>query len=414
MQTTVLKNVNLLDGTSPAVPNSTVVVSGERISEVRAGQSGFDSFKDARVVDLAGRSLLPGLATTHFHSTYSNLGSIVAPFGLDRPMAYQTLLAARNLAFALDWGYTSVVSAAAAHDIDASLAQAIKDGVIEGPRLIPGSRELSSTGHANDASMNPWWWGISAQGAARIVDGPDQVLHAVRDEIKRGARIIKLYITGGHGVASPRDQLEMSREEVAVAVEAAHARGVPVRAHVANKPAILMAVELGIDVIDHADGMDEECFAAFVENGTFVVPSIRFPEVMLSMYLAKDPNSSKRFRADLDTHYEAVARANEAGVCLTLGDDYGALGLPHGSYSEEFRSYTKNVGVSSLDVIKWATVNGAAMMKRSTDLGTIEEGKIADLIVVDGDPSADVSVLADAIPACVMKGGEIVRGELAG
>jgi imidazolonepropionase-like amidohydrolase len=412
MARTIFQNANLLDGENPPVAGATVVVTGDRIAGVHPAGPDVSIGEDDLVVDLAGRSLLPGLITTHFHSTYSDLGSIPAPFGLDRPVPYQALLAARNLATALRCGYTGAVSAAAAHQIDASMAQAIDDGVIEGPRLVPGSRELSSTGHSNDGG--PWWWQVEAPGATRLVDGSDAVRLAVRDEIKRGAQVIKLYVTGGHGVASPRDQMEMTRDEVATAIDTAHSRGALVRAHIANKRAILMAVELGMDIIDHADGMDEECIAALVENGTFVVPSIRLPEVFLAHLERTDPDAAKAMRADLEESYEAIARADEAGVLLTVGDDYGALGLPHGAYADELLSYTNNVGIPALRVLRWATKHGAAMMRRSHDLGTVEEGKLADLVVVDGDPSADISALSPANIVCVLKSGQPVSGTLPG
>ena len=414
MTRTIIQNANLIDGDNPAAAGATVVVGGDRIAGVHPRGADVHIGPEDVVVDLGGRSLLPGLITTHFHSTYSDLGSIPAPFGLDRPVAYQALLAARNLATALHCGYTGAVSAAAAHEIDSSMAQAIEDGVIEGPRLIPGSRELSSTGHSNDGAMNPWWWKVEAPGATRLVDGCDAVRFAVRDEIKRGARVIKLYVTGGHGVASPRTQMEMTRDEVATAIETAHARGVMVRGHIANKAAILMAVELGMDIIDHADGMDEECFAAFVDNGTFVVPSIRLPEVFLAHLEGTDPDAAKAMRADLEPSYQAIARADEAGVLLTVGDDYGALGLPHGAYADELASYTNNVGIPPLGVIRWATRHGAAMMRRSDDLGSVAEGKLADLVVVDGDPSTDISALARPNIVCVIKGGTVASGALPG
>ena len=169
-----------------------------------------------------------------------------------------------------------------------------------------------------------------------------------------------------------------------------------------------------MDIVDHADGMDEECFAAFVEDGTFVVPSIRLPEVFLAHLEGTDPDAAKAMRADLEQSYHAIARAHEAGVLLTVGDDYGALGLPHGAYADELVSYTRNVGIPALGVIHWATRNGAAMMGRADDLGSVEEGKLADLVVVDGDPAADISALAPAHIVCVLKGGRVASGALPG
>lgn len=248
----IFTNANLLDGEHAARPDSTVVVDGERIASVATGRA--DARSGDRVVDLAGRTLMPGMITCHFHSTYHELGAAPAPLGLDKPPAYLALRAARNLETALRCGFTGAVSAGAAHDIDAAMKQAIADGLLCGPRFLAGSRDLSTTGHANDST--PWYWQLHSEAAIRLCDGPDEFRRGVRDEIKRGADIIKLFVTGGHGTTAPKDAPEMTGAELHAAVEAAHDRGRRIRGHIVNKRAILMAIEAGIDVIDHADDMD--------------------------------------------------------------------------------------------------------------------------------------------------------------
>src|SRR5688572_12226892 len=166
----VLTNATVLDGVSPAAPDTTITIEGDRITAVEQGAPG-QPRPDDEVVDLAGRTLMPGMFTCHFHSTYHELGSTQSPFGFEHAPAYQTLLAARNLGTALRHGYTSVVSAGAANDIDPSLKRAIADGLIVGPRLVPGSRELSTTGHSNDTT--PWYWNAGAAGAVRLCDGAE-------------------------------------------------------------------------------------------------------------------------------------------------------------------------------------------------------------------------------------------------
>jgi imidazolonepropionase-like amidohydrolase len=401
----VLTNVNLLDGEHAARAGATVAIDGERIDELDTAPR-----PDDRVVDLRGRTVMPGMATCHFHSTYNNLGSRPAPFGLEDPPAYQAVLAARNLERALRCGFTSVVSAGAPHDIDASMKRAIDDGVIPGPRFMPGSRDVSTTGHAND--YVPAYWDLHAWGAIRRCDSPDEFRKAVRDEIKRGAEIIKLFVTGGHGVTAPKHQIEMTREELQAAVDAAHARGRLARAHVANKPAILMAVAAGIDVIDHGDELDTECIDAIVAAGVFLVPSIMLPRALLEQ-LGPSLGFTAAMRDDLEHMYKVLPEANAAGVKLLLGDDYGALGLPHGVYAAELAAYATDAGIPALDVIRWATQHGAELMGRGDHLGTVEAGKLADLLVVDGDPSTDLAILQEpAHLVAVLKGGELVAGNL--
>ena len=141
---------------------------------------------------------MPGMITCHYHSTYRELGAVPAPYGLEHAPAYQVLIAADNLRTALECGFTGAVGAGCSNDIDASMKRAIDDGLIPGPRFVPSGHELSTTGHANDG--NPWYWDLREWGAARCCDGPDEFRVAVRDEVKRGVEMVKLFVTGGHGV----------------------------------------------------------------------------------------------------------------------------------------------------------------------------------------------------------------------
>jgi imidazolonepropionase-like amidohydrolase len=186
-----------------------------------------------------------------------------------------------------------------------------------------------------------------------------------------------------------------------------------IRGHIANRDAIMMAVDLGIDVIDHGDGMDRECIEAIVAAGTFVVPSMFFLFTYAELMKGQSPALAQAIQDELDAALAVLPVAAEAGVKIVLGDDYGAAGFPHGIYGEELAFYVKVAGMAPLDVIRWATVNGAELMGRG-DLGTVATGKTADLLVVDGDPVADIAVLGDRdrIPA-IMKGGRFLKDELA-
>jgi imidazolonepropionase-like amidohydrolase len=404
----ILTNATVLDGENPAVTGRTVVIDGDRIQSVSATPPA--PAADDEVVDLGGRAVMPGMVTCHFHSTYHELGSTTAPYGNEYPPAYQALLSARNLMTALRWGYTGAVGAGGSNDIEPGVSRAIEDGVIPGPRFLPSSRELSTTGHSNDAS--PWYWDLHSTGAVRICDGAEEFRAGIRTEIKRGARVIKLFVTGGHGTTAPKSQTEMTRDELAAAIETAHSRGVLIRGHIVNKPAILMAIELGIDIVDHCDDMDDEVIAALVERGTFVVPSLHFPKYFLDRFGSGLGFAADAARADLEHMYDVLPKADAAGVKLLLGDDYGAIGFPHGSYGGELDLYVGEAHMAPLDVIRWATRNGAAVMGRSDDLGAVEAGKLADLLIVDGDPSADITALSRRQPAAVLKGGEVVAGSL--
>jgi imidazolonepropionase-like amidohydrolase len=410
MSRLVLIHATVIDGDRSTFGDAHVVVDGDRISEVGAGP--VVTRPDDRIIDLHGRTVMPGMVMCHFHATYHNLGSQPAPFGLEEPMALQAVRAVNSLELLVNSGFTSAVSAGAPFAIDASMKAAIDRGLITGPRLLPCSRDVSTTGHAGDRSY-PSHWQVGALGAIRPSDGPDEFRRSVRAEIKEGAEVIKMFVTGGHGTIGPREQLEMTREEMGAGIEAAHLRGAKVRGHIANKEAILMALDLGIDIIDHGDGMDDECIERIVEAGTPLVPSMLFPARLVESMGGSSLGFTDAMRADVDFMADALPKANAAGMRLVLGDDYGAIGFPHGLYADELAYYADEIGIATLDVIRWATKHGAELMGRGDELGTVTKGKLADLLVVDGDPLTDIAVLQDrANLLAILKGGQLVKDRL--
>lgn len=411
----VLRDATVLDADG-ARPDQVVVVDDRRITAVGPSSERPELIGDGpadRVVDLGGRTVMPGMVSSHFHATYHELGSKPAPFGLEEPPAVQAVRAAHNLQLALQCGFTGVVSAGAPFAIDAGMKAAIAEGLFPGPRVVAGSRDVSTTGHAGDKSF-PWYWDVGARGAIRRADGPDEFRRAVREEIKEGAEIIKMFVTGGHGTVAPAERTEMSRAELAAAVEAAHERGALVRGHIANRDAVHLALDVGVDVIDHGDGLDEAAIERMVELGTFLVPSQLFPVRFARAMGGGGLGFTADMEADVERSLAILPKANEAGVKLLCGDDYGAIALPHGRYADELEFYVKEAAISALDVLRWATRNGAELMGRGHELGSVRPGYLADLVVVDGDPLADIAVLQDqARVVAVLKGGTFVKDELA-
>jgi imidazolonepropionase-like amidohydrolase len=414
----VLLDATVLDADG-ARPHTTVIVEDRRIAEVRDGADAVTAPLPAgpedRAVDLAGRTVMPGLVSSHFHATYHELGSKAAPFGLEEPPALQAVRAAHHLQLLLQCGFTGAVSAGAPFAIDASMKAAIAEGLFLGPRLMTGSRDVSTTGHAGDKSF-PWYWDVGARGAINRSDGPDEFRRAVREEIKQGAEIIKMFVTGGHGTVAPSEQTEMSFAELSAGIEAAHERGALVRGHIANRDAIHLALDAGIDVVDHGDGLDEAAIERMAEAGTFLVPSQLFPARFAEM-MGRGGGGlgfTAAMAQDIERALAILPAANAAGVKLLCGDDYGAIGLPHGRYADELEFYVKEAGIPPLDVLRWATRHGAELMGRAHELGAVREGFLADLVVVDGDPLADIALLQDpARLLAVMKGGTPAKDELA-
>ena len=401
MSRTIFSGANVLDPGAPAGSRArervTVVVKDNKISSVGGS---VEPEPDDVFIDLDGRTLMPGLTTCHFHSTYRDVAGQVEPLGCEKPPVYLGLIAAEHLRGALHAGFTGVVSAGAIPaDIDAQCKMAIGDGLIEGPRMLAGSRGLDTVAASTD--LERWWWEIRNHGAQRLASGVDGFRDAVRDEVKRGAEIIKIFPTAGHagypGRPGTEGQMTLHADELRSVVDTAHQLGVKVRAHCVWKSAIRTCIESGVDVIDHGDQIDDELIELMVERGTYLVPSMFFVHVLLgeAAGMLGGTDSLEAARRDQGNMLEWLPRANAAGVKIVCGDDYGIITLPHGRYAEELAYYAKQVGIPSEDVLRWATVNGYELLGLGARAGRIEAGYLADLLVVDGDPALDLALLQD-------------------
>lgn len=412
MPRTLFENANLVDGLHPARPGVSVVVEGDRIIAVADGPVAV-RMPDDRVIDLAGASLMPGMATCHFHASYHEYSLEIFPLGIDKPPGYLILRAAGAVRSALMAGFTSIAGAGGGDDIDAQLKLAIDDGLIPGPRILAGSRDFTTRGGYVDLAN--WWWQLGNVGAGRVCNGPEELREAVREEMNRGAEIIKMYVTGGHGNVNTAVR-EFSRDELESLVRTVHERGRKVRAHCAWLPSILECLELGVDVIDHGDEVDRECIDRMAHANTFWAPSMVYLERLLALDELQGPETAALVEAserEFENLMRRVPEANEAGVKIVLGDDYGTVLLRHGTYADELAFYVKRVGIPPLDVIRWATVHGAELMGLGDELGRVEEGCLADLLVVDGDPSIDITTLTDSTNLkAILKGGVFVKDEL--
>jgi imidazolonepropionase-like amidohydrolase len=204
--------------------------------------------------------------------------------------------------------------------------------------------------------------------------------------------------------------MELTREELDAAIGAAHQRGAKVRAHIANRNAMVTALSLGIDVVDHGDGLDEECIELFLKTGAFLVPSMLYPHRIAEM---RPGAVADAIRAGEEQMLKILPVANKAGVKLLLGDDFGAVPLNHGDYAQELAYYVNFAGIPALDVLRWATRHGADLMGRSDELGAIRAGNLADFLVIDGNPLTDIKILQrqEQILA-IVKGGKFEKDNL--
>lgn len=407
----IFSGAHLLDGERAAQPGRSVVVEGARIVGV-GGPTDFAPRPGDRVIELGGATLMPGMVQAHWHGSYQGLDFDPPPVGLEKPPGYLMLLAARHARMALDRGFTSVIGAATGDALDAQLKMAIADGVLEGPRIVPCGRWLITTGDSNDLPTH-WWWDIRASGGQRYCDGADEFRKGVRREIHEGAEVVKIFMDGGHALLYGPDFVSMTDAELDAAVEATHHRGKLIRCHVTSAKGIQKCLRAGVDIFDHADRMDRRCIDGFVEAGSFVCPSLYLTRAIIArlhdLGQGNEP-AARALQADYDHMLEILPEAARAGVKLMIGDDWGTAMTPHGDYIKEFEVYVDEAGIDPLDVIRWATRHASECMRMGDDLGTIAPGKLADLIVVRGDPSRKISLLGDpANLLAIMKDGKFVK-----
>lgn len=433
-QRIVFRNVNLIDGEHPAQPDTSVAVSGDRIDAVGQAPSIHATEKDLEI-DLDGMSLMPGMVQSHFHSHFGAFGDgVTAPsLGLEAAPAYLSMLAASNAETALLCGFTGAVGSSNAHAIDVSLKEAILAGFVRGPRYLAGSRELVTTGEASDYDNNRnFFMHLGETGLTYKADGADAWRLATRTEAGRGCDVIKISAGPGHGSSPARDVMYLTTEELRACVDAAHNLGKRVRAHAPSRKSILECARAGVDIIDHADRIDAECIAAILDADCFVVPSklwsARFLELAeswdhdatplpITEGFPETPAAARAriaaVREDFEYTCQAMTDAARAGVKMVVGDDFGTPILPHGDYIAEFELYVKTLGMSPLEVIRWATVNGAKLMGLGDEAGMIAPGRLADLVIVQGDPLVDIGCLAkrDNLRG-ILLGGEWVKNTL--
>jgi imidazolonepropionase-like amidohydrolase len=404
----LLQNALVFDGHSPELlEGAEVVVTHGRIAEINPKATRSNT---ARVVDLKGAFLMPGLIDAHFHAYGAdvNLGRVD-----QMPKALRALHARQILEGAAGRGFTTVRDAGGG---DLALLQATESGLIRGPRIFPAGLALSQTGGHGDfrSASAPSCCGCGYSGAlSMVVDGVDEVRRAAREQLRRGATQIKLFLSGG--VTSPTDPLWMNGftdAEITAAVEEAARWRSYVMAHAHTAEAAARCAQLGIRSIEHATMLTAEAVSAIHDHGTFVVPTLSplasLKRVGPAMGMT-GPMMDKL--AEVEKHaWESCAMLVASGVPLGFGTDLlGAL-MPEQSQELLLRREFS----SSLDVLRSATRTNAKILGKEGELGTVAVGALADLIAVSGNPLRQLDLLVDpARIGLVMRGGMVLKETLA-
>ncbi|MCU4182770.1 amidohydrolase family protein [Acidiferrimicrobium sp. IK] len=400
-------NVTVLDGTGADPYRGEVLVEGERIAAV--GRTGITRRPSGvHVVDGGGGTVMPGLCDAHAHFTWNNGASLdaLADMGVEE----HTLLAARSAKTYLDCGYTSCVGAASAKQrIDVVIRDAINAGDIPGPRYLANAKEIASTG------------GALVPGITNFVDGPDEMRRTVRTLIGLGVDLIKLILSGEEITGSQRaEDTYFTDAEVEMAVREAHNRGVRVCAHARSAESVKMCLRAGVDIIYHASFIDEEGMDELErqKDRVFVAPGINWIIATLEdagpWGFTPDLAEQVGYKRELEIAVEGMREAHRRGIRVLPGGDYGFAWTPHGTYARDLVHFVKLFGFTPMEAIVAATRQGGEIMGQPNDLGLVSPGYLADLLLVEGDPLADIALLQDADRIkVVMKGGRFHKAPAA-
>jgi imidazolonepropionase-like amidohydrolase len=392
----LITNARIVDGTGRAPFAGAVRVEGNRITEITSGPTPPPA-RGASIIDAAGATLMPGLVESHAHLGFADMPS----HELTRlPPEEHMLLTVRNAKLMLDCGYTSAFSAASPKPrLDVVLKREIEAGRVPGPRLLANGPEITVTGGLGDTNMlhlphhetPTFCW---------VADGPEDIRRVCRLLAREGVDLLKLNLSGDAGTSSyPSDQTPMSDGEVAAAMGVARAARLRVAAHCRSAESVLMALRHGIEVIYHANWADERALDALeaARERIFVGPALGIT-YNLSQAAGQWGVTAERaagFERELALTLDVIGRMRKRGIRVLPGGDYGFPYTPHGTYARDLWIFVKILGYSPMETIVAATRLGGELMGLPGELGVIEPSALADLLLVDGDPLADITVLQD-------------------
>ncbi len=400
-QRIVVRAGNLLDvKTGKTLTDQAIVIEGGKIVSVGRASS---APQEVAVINLPNATVLPGLIDAHTHLTFKpQFGYETLAISVPR----EALIGAHNARVTLEAGITTVRNVGARGYADVALRDAINAGDVPGPRMLVSGPALSITGGHCDNDFLPYEYHATSDGVA---DGVEEVQHRTREIIKYGADLIKVCATGG--VLSRGDDPNASQytlEEMKAIVADAHRLGRKVAAHAHGAQGVIWASEAGVDSVEHGHLMNDAAIATLKKNGTYLVPTLYLVDWQREHAAqANLPDYAKQKMEMVSEVGKAAAKkAFEAGVKIGMGTD--AAVYPHGLNAHELAVYV-SLGMTPLAAIQTATINDADLLGWADKVGTIEPGKWADLIAVDGDPLRDITTLQHV--KFVLKGGEVVKNE---
>ena len=410
----IFSNLNLFKGDSNTIcEDASIWVDGNIIKYAGPSSEFTNTSHNIERVDLGGKTVIPGMTESHAHISYTNNG----PLELDKtPIEEAMIKTVDNARIMLGSGFTSAISFGSVHRIDVFLRDAINNGQVVGPRLLAGGRDICAIG--GNADMYPDHAKPQTEGLAIITDGPWEIRKAVRSLWKNGVDVVKVMIDGELISLQGRPgDLGYKDEEVEALVDEAHRKNMKVACHARSAEAVKQAVRSGIDFIGHANYIDSEALDLLIENKdrVYVGPAIAWEMAFLDnaeeMGYKNDSREVIEYQKELEETISSYKKMKEAGIKILVGGDYGLDIAPHGTYAKDLEHYVNLFGFSNAEALHCATSLGGEAMDNDGLLGTLEEGKLADLVIIDGNPLEDITILQDhkKIKA-VMKDGLIYQG----
>jgi len=414
-ETIALKAARLFDGKSKTlVQNGVVIVQGDKI--VDAG-SNLPLPSGARVIDLGDATLSPGFMDTHTHLTSDSSGNynLTRLQRLEFNVSEQAIRATVFARATIEAGFTTVRDlgsglAASREFVDVALRNSINKGVIVGPRMLVATRGIGATGGHFDRTggFRDFLFGREPDYTDGIADGPEEIRKAVRFEVKNGADVIKAAVSGGVlSLADEVDTPQLTPAEMAALVDEAHRLRKKVAVHCHGDQAAREAIEAGVDSIEHGSFMKPETLRRMKTKGTFLTPTLMAGEWIMSKLDNYPPALQEKGKAAFAARSEMFRNAVRMGVKISFGTD--ASVFPHGQNAKEFKLMV-DLGMTPIDALKSATVIDADLLGIAQKVGTLEKGKLADIIAMPGDPTADIT--ATERVSFVMKEGKIVKNGL--
>ncbi|WP_371514418.1 amidohydrolase family protein [Novosphingobium sp. TH158] len=414
MARTVIANATIFDATGKPPFAGDLAIAGNRIVAVGPAGSVASQEGDCRI-DAAGRFLMPGMVEGHGHMSFGDAAStdqIIAP----SPEAH-TLITMQGAKTLLDAGFTSFYGASEAKmRLAVAIRDAVNAGTIPGPRIRAGSLEITVTGSIGDESREH----SERVGISMIVNGPEEMRRAVRIACREGCDNIKLDVSGDPFYPSaPAHTTPMSFEEVKMAVDTARGFGRKVNAHARSIDSVKYCVRAGVAGILHAEFHDEEMLDLLEEakDRVFVAPSIGLFHTMIhegEPWLLKGTAEAMGIPALVEASIETHTALRKRGIRHLIGGDYGLAWNRQGTNARDVQHFVDYYGYTPEGALTCATRNGGLAMRDEGDLGTIEPGKLADLLLIDGDVLSDLSLLVDpARMALIMKDGALYKNMIA-